>query len=117
MVPGIGLYVLTAHLVGDFVLQPTSWAQGKHDDVALLLGHAFEYTLVMSFVLPLLPIYGTVWVWWYLALVFWGHVLIDHRLWVEPRDDWPSRPYVVDQVLHMVHLSIVLLLVYHAVPA
>lgn len=116
MTAGIGLFVLTAHLVGDFILQPTSWREGKREDVAYLVAHGVQYTLGMALILPLLPIYDTVWSWWYVSLVFWGHIWIDGQLWVEPTEEWPSRPYVVDQVLHMVHLSIVILLTYYAIP-
>ncbi|AGM11758.1 hypothetical protein HCTV5_154 [Halovirus HCTV-5] len=99
-----GLLLLAAHLLGDFPLQPRWMAREKIDDVGVRFVHVVIHALLVVTFLELSgvgpgipsPFYGA-----YTA----SHFLIDSRRWVEPRDDFPTWQYVVDQILHVTAIA------------
>lgn len=84
----IGLYLLAAHLIGDFVLQTRWQAARKLVDRGLRLQHVFCYSL------PFLPIalfvHGR---WWWSGPAFYAllgvlHYLTDSRRYPSTFGDW-----------------------------
>jgi len=97
----ISLYIIAAHLTGDFILQTDKMAQKKFDSHTWRTIHVIVYT--MTFV-PVVLVTSLPWL--FLLAVAIPHWIIDTRRWAEPKDDFESYPIVVDQTLHIVSLAI-----------
>ena len=50
------IYLLVAHLVGDFVLQDDATAKRKSSDNTVLLTHCISYVIPLSFIAIVVPI-------------------------------------------------------------
>lgn len=106
----IGLWLLTAHLVGDFTLQPDWIANSKTESNTRLLIHVGVHFFLN------IPIA------WYLfpndhvqQLILLGwiagtHFVIDYRRWFEPKEEWGDNRmawvWLNDQILHLISLSL-----------
>lgn len=106
MIP-VSLWLITAHLVGDFPLQPDWIAQTKTENYSRLTIHALIHGILS------IPIA------WYIfpgevirqfVLLSWivvTHWVIDHRRWVEPKEGWGKKwVWINDQIMHLVALSL-----------
>ena len=98
---GILLRLIIAHLLTDFVLQPSSWVadrkRKKYRSVKLYL-HVF-LTAAVAYLLS-----GLWSIWWLPLIIFSTHLLID--VWKSYRPD-KLRYFLIDQFLHL--LVIILL--------
>jgi hypothetical protein len=106
----VGLWLLTAHLIGDFPLQPDWIAKHKTENKTRLYIHSMVHALL---VIP---------IGWYLfpesvtqqfVFVFWiagTHMTIDFRRWFDPKESWGDNAqlwvWLNDQILHLVSLSL-----------
>jgi len=97
----ISLYILSAHLTGDFILQTDKMAKNKLDSHIWRTIHVLFYTLMFVPVIILTSLSPL-----FLVFVAIPHWIIDTRRWVESKDGFESYPIVVDQTLHIISLTI-----------
>lgn len=115
MIDPISLWLLTAHLVGDFPLQPDwmaekkAWVHNTEDSsikgistlLIHVLIHGFLVSIIAYYTLPISAI---------LPFVLWiagTHFIIDSNRWVEPKEGWgESWVWLNDQIMHLVALSL-----------
>lgn len=100
------LLLLAAHLLGDFPLQPRWMAREKIDDHGVRFVHVVIHTILVFVLLTLGGVAPEI------PSTFYGayaasHFAIDCRRWVEPRDDFPTWHYVVDQIMHVTAIALV----------
>ncbi len=104
------LYILAAHLCGDFLLQ-NHWMQAKSKDSLVCLCHVAIYAFVMVVPCALagIPMWG-------LYLIVTEHFLQDcfalHLRWIRfyrqtTPDLWPVGPLCMDQSMHLVFVALV----------
>ena len=97
---GILLRLIIAHLLTDFVLQPSSWVadrkRKKYRSVKLYL-HVF-LTAALAYLLS-----GLWSIWWLPLIIFSTHLLID--VWKSYRPD-KLRYFLIDQFLHLLVISL-----------
>lgn len=103
------LWLVTAHLLGDFPLQPEWISKEKTENNTRLLIHIGVHAFLN------IPI---AWVLYsgeptrQLVLLVWiagTHLVIDHRRWVDPKESWGERwVWLNDQIFHFVALSLAL---------
>lgn len=121
MIEPVGLWVITAHLIADFPLQPDWMAEkkvffGKVGDeridgqVSLLIHvtiHGFMFAPIFYFTLPQSL--------WFPAImwVITTHFVIDMNRWVGPKEGWgESWVWLNDQIMHFISLSLLYPFVY-----
>jgi hypothetical protein len=100
----IALDLIAAHMVGDFLLQGSAMADEKLRDWRIRLLHVAIYSLPFVVVMigeDVRPARAAI----FLAANFALHFLIDSRRWASARE-WPPKPILVDQTLHMVTLAV-----------
>lgn len=91
-------------MAGDFVFQSHRMAEHKFTSIAVRTAHVAVYTLCMCVAL---------FVWnvprdnalSFLLAIFVSHWITDSRRWASG-DEWPARPIMVDQSLHIIALAI-----------
>lgn len=98
------LDILAAHLAGDFLLQSDWMAANKLRCWRARALHVATYAAAF------LPVLALHWPGLGRALLFLGllalsHFLTDSRRW-STGENWPAKPIVVDQVLHVIELAI-----------
>jgi len=108
----ISLYLLTAHLIGDFPLQPDWMAAEKRNSRSVRARHVIRYSVPF---LPLIvltsPVSGLTFAVSNAAV----HYIVDSRRWAEPKDHWsPPEMWVwlIDQIIHLSTLSILGIVIY-----
>lgn len=96
------LKLLLAHVIGDFVLQPSRWVMKRKEHVRFLFLHIGVHILLLCtlFITDLAD------KWPIIILVSASHLLIDSlKIYLERK--WPFKPFqvfFVDQVLHILSL-------------
>jgi hypothetical protein len=100
----IALYLLAAHMIGDYVVQTEAMAAGKLRDRRIRARHVTAYTA--CFVPALLastasPAAAA----GFLAALWAGHFVTDSRRWASGAA-WPPKPILVDQSLHLLQLAV-----------
>lgn len=117
----VALWLVTAHLLADFPLQPDWMAKQKaiiyrdHDSFRAFANglssliihisiHGFMFIPIAFYTLP--PGEWELFIGW----VMFSHLVIDANEWVAPRDGWGHDgmvwAWLVDQILHLVALSL-----------
>lgn len=96
----LGLLLLTCHMIGDYIFQTDKQAKAKLENKTSLVLHCLTYTLAFT------PLLFMGMPWFGLIIIFWSHVLIDHRRWVH-NPPWPPKAILVDQTLHLMVLCFV----------
>jgi hypothetical protein len=94
----MALYLLLAHILGDFVLQ-TDWMVRKRDDLRVLTLHAgIHFTLMFL----LVGISRSV-IWPYLLLLALSHLVQDRikNSITNTRPDWTRIAFIIDQAIHL----------------
>lgn len=100
----IGLDLIAAHLVGDYIFQTNEQAIKKLSDWRYRLAHVLTYSLPF-FALGYLyaedilkaAVFGT--------LVAVTHFITDSRRWASG-ENWPPLPILVDQAIHIATLAV-----------
>jgi hypothetical protein len=99
----MGLDLLAAHMVGDFILQTNRMARLKYRDTSVRFVHCTIYALLM-----LIAAWSHAETGWGLGwFVFWiwlSHYVIDAKKWASDHE-WPVKSIMVDQTLHIVVLA------------
>ncbi|MFX0556777.1 DUF3307 domain-containing protein [Maribacter sp. CXY002] len=96
----IFIKLLLAHLIGDFILQPTKWVIHKE---ANKIKSKFLYVHVfLHFILYMLFLWDSLY--WILAIILSiGHLFVDMaKLYINPFFKNKSIPFFIDQILHVV---------------
>ncbi|NKI27286.1 DUF3307 domain-containing protein [Arenibacter sp. 6A1] len=88
-----------AHLIGDFLLQPTRWV--IHKEVHKIRSKYLYLHILVHFVLTMILLWNlTLWFWVVLLVV--SHYLIDvAKLYINPWFKNKSIPFFIDQFLHL----------------
>lgn len=101
------LKLLLAHILGDFVLFPTSWVEKRRDNVWYLLLHVLVHAVVLCllFINELHTYYLLI------SFVVVGHLGIDSfKIWLEKRFAFkPIVLFVFDQLLHLILIGAVVM--------
>ena len=100
----IGLDLLAAHMVGDYVLQTDEMAKRKLTDWRVRLLH------VICYCLPFICLFAMIdqdmpGGWLFLGLLALTHFITDSRRWASG-EKWPPKPILVDQTIHLVTLAL-----------
>lgn len=96
--------LLLAHLLGDFLLQPTSWVIDKEDKKhksSYLYLHTFLH-FILAWILVGILFFG-----WFALIMALFHGCID---WMKLRFQKPStkrRWFIIDQILHLIVLFLI----------
>jgi hypothetical protein len=100
------IYLILAHLIGDYVMQTEFLAKTKGRNNFILLVHVTIWTLVCIITLDLLHLYQ----WWHLPWLMITHMAMD---WVKCHKMPPEHDLGwclwVDQSVHLASLFICLL--------
>lgn len=102
----IGLYLLTAHLTGDFLIQPSWMAAGKLDSARIRAMHVVVYSVPF---LGLLLLYAADIALTFVLVNAVVHYGIDSRRWAEPKESWQPPEmwtWLVDQVIHLIQITV-----------
>lgn len=118
MLEPVSLWMLTAHLIADFPLQPNWMAEKKafldaDDTQAVIDGavtcvvhvavHGVVFMPIAYFTLP-----ERLW-FPFIAWIMATHFIIDSRRWVEPNEEWDNPiiwVWLNDQLMHFVALGL-----------
>lgn len=100
----LGLDLIAAHMVGDYILQTDYMARNKLTNWRVRCLHVTVYCLPFVLVAWLHTTrLDTV------AAFIWGvwltHFLTDSRRWASG-DKWPPKPILVDQAIHLATLAV-----------
>lgn len=108
----ISLYLLTAHLIGDFPLQPDWMARSKADSRSVRALHVATYSVPF---LPLIALTSTTGALIFIVSNGAVHYLVDSRRWVEPKDHWSSPEmwvWLIDQIIHLTQITVLGIAIY-----
>ena len=115
----VSLWMITAHLIGDFPLQPSwmarkkTWYDAEGDEridgittLALhVIIHGFLFLPIAFYTLPTMTHIALFMVW-----VVGTHAIIDSRRWIEPKEGWGhdgmTWVWLNDQIIHLASLSL-----------
>lgn len=96
--------MLSAHLVGDFPLQPDWIAQNKLDDVFPRFVHVVIHAATMKVFLTIGGVAPEAPTLFYLAYAA-THFVIDSRRWGEEKEGFEAWQYILDQTFHITSLA------------
>jgi hypothetical protein len=91
----LSLYLLAAHMVGDFILQGEWIASRKLSDWRVRALHVTLYVIPFALISPDARFLASLW-----AL----HFLVDCRRWCAS-NPWPLKTLAVDQSLHVATIA------------
>ncbi len=100
----LGLRLLAAHLIGDFILQTNEEAIKKFDYPEIRQQHVAKY------ILPFIPVILVSKASWMNKVRFFVwvadlHYITDSQRWASG-EEWPPKPILVDQALHIAQLAL-----------
>ena len=99
----IGLDLLAAHMLGDYVLQTNWMAKRKLSEWRVRLLHVLLYAIPFALIAVLRadPPQSAAFV----GLLIVTHFITDSRRWASG-EAWPPKPILVDQTIHLVTLAV-----------
>lgn len=106
----LGLDLIAAHMVGDYILQSDEMARLKLTDSFVRFVHVTLYTIPMIIVALLHSTTPTS-VLFFSMFVWISHFMTDSKRWASG-DRWPPKPILVDQAIHLVTLAVASRLIY-----
>lgn len=101
-------YLMFAHLLGDFIFQPTSLVQWKMKSkngvfVHVLIHFAISALIIMPFIIN-----GYFWLLGIIAFISFTHFWIDQaKINYNIKHDQKVKPFIIDQLLHLVTLLVI----------
>lgn len=100
----LGLWLLSLHMLGDYILQTDGMAANKLQSARVRTLHVLVYTCPFA---PLACLYSTTLAraGLFTALVFITHWVTDSRRWASDKV-WPPKPILIDQSLHLLSLAL-----------
>ncbi|SHI84611.1 Protein of unknown function [Arenibacter nanhaiticus] len=88
-----------AHLIGDFLLQPTRWV--IHKEAHKIRSKYLYLHILVHFVLTMILLWNLS-LWFWVVLLILSHYLIDvAKLYINPWFKNKSIPFFIDQFLHL----------------
>lgn len=100
--------LLAAHLVADFSLQSSDWAEKKTRKFRYLAGHALIYAVVLAIVTFFCLSGETIWM--PFVIIAASHFIIDWiRVYADKKHNTPTAhftSFLIDQVLHILIICI-----------
>ena len=98
-------YLILAHLLGDFVFQPSSLAMWKMKSMAGTLVHVLVHFAINLIILLPFLVNGYYWLIYVVAGICVTHFLIDEaKINYDLKHDKKVKPFVIDQLLHIITL-------------
>jgi hypothetical protein len=100
----ISIYLLAAHMAGDYLFQSAEMAARKLEDWRIRGEHVIVYTLCFVPVAAThgrFPFAGLL----FLALLAAAHFATDSKRW-RTSNPWPAMPILQDQSLHIVQIAV-----------
>lgn len=100
----LGLDLLAAHMVGDYILQNDWMAKNKRKYFGVLVFHSVVYALSFGLLAQFYtndPVKRAL---FFVGIIF-AHVLVDKVDW-QMGNPWPPKGILVDQTIHIVVLAI-----------
>lgn len=111
----IALYLILAHLVGDFILQSSKLVAWKNKSMLGLSVHILIHLAANFILLSPLIFSGETWLFYPIIAICFIHFWIDQTKITYDSDtshkNRKSRAFVLDQVLHAIVISITLLFI------
>jgi protein-S-isoprenylcysteine O-methyltransferase Ste14 len=101
--------LLLAHLIGDFILQPTSWVEDKE---AKKFKSKYLYFHVLLHAVLIFILVGSVDFIWYGIAIALLHGVIDLMKLSFQKKKTKRNWFIADQILHLLVLSVITLLYY-----
>ena len=98
------LDLIAAHMVGDYITQTPYMAANKLADPRTRAWHVSTYTagFILLVLLSSAPLWRKV---LFLSLVWATHFITDSRRWASG-EQWPPKPILVDQSIHLATLAL-----------
>jgi hypothetical protein len=94
--------LLLAHLLGDFLFQPTKWV--VHKEANKVASKYLYLHILVHFGLTMLLLWDME-LWWWAVIIAFSHYAIDlSKIYANPYFKNKSIPFFIDQVLHLVVL-------------
>lgn len=100
----IGLYLIAAHMAGDYLFQSADMAARKLADRRVRALHVAVYTACFFPVAVAFERFSGAGL-LFLALLFVAHFATDSKRW-RTSNPWPAMPILHDQSLHIVQIAI-----------
>lgn len=101
-------YLILAHLLGDFVFQPTRLVLWKMRSIIGVLVHILVHFAIIFLILLPLIINGYPWLILVILAITLMHFLIDQaKISYDLRHDKKVKPFIIDQLLHLLTILFV----------
>lgn len=107
MLTGLLLRLITAHLLTDFVFQPTAWVIDRKQNKIRSIGLLWHVCLTTLFAYAFSGLYNC---WWIPLVIFISHYLIDIIKSYLPDNIYT---FLADQAMHLLVITIIWLMVDH----
>ena len=101
--------LLLAHLIGDFLLQPTSWAKNKESKKAKSI---FLYAHILIHGLLVLLFIWDMHYWLLAAFLMIAHGIIDGVKLYAQKESNKTNWFLIDQVLHVISIVVIWFLLF-----
>lgn len=100
-------YLIFAHLLGDFVLQPSKLVRWKVKSKTGMLVHVLIHFLVNTLVLLPFFLAGQLWLFYVIFILSFVHFWIDEvKISYDLNHDDKVSPFILDQVLHLLTIML-----------
>jgi len=100
-------HLILAHLIGDFILQPTRLVQWKMSSKVGILTHVAIHFFVMTIILTPFLINGYEWLILMIFAICFFHYWIDAaKINYDLKHDTKVKPFIIDQLLHLLTIMI-----------
>ncbi|MCM4153305.1 DUF3307 domain-containing protein [Arenibacter sp. N53] len=94
--------LLLAHLLGDFLFQPTKWVVHKE---ANKIASIYLYLHILIHLVVTMLLLWDIKLWWWAVIIAMSHYIIDlSKIYANPYFKNKSIPFFIDQTLHLVVL-------------
>lgn len=101
-------YLMFAHLLGDFIFQPTSLVHWKMKSKNGVFVHVLIHFMISALVIMPFIINGYVWLLGIVAFISFTHFWIDQaKINYDLKHDQKVKPFIIDQLLHLLTLLVI----------
>ncbi|MBT4917492.1 DUF3307 domain-containing protein [Candidatus Peregrinibacteria bacterium] len=100
-------YLILAHLLGDFVLQPSSLVQWKMKSMKGNFVHVLIHFIVSNLILMPFILNGYEWLVLVILCISFAHFWIDEaKINYDLKHDIKVKPFLIDQMLHLLTILV-----------
>ncbi|MBC8767901.1 DUF3307 domain-containing protein [Arenibacter sp. BSSL-BM3] len=94
--------LLLAHLLGDYIFQPTKWV--VHKEANMIASKYLYLHILIHFAVTMLLLWDLK-LWWWVVIIAVSHYFIDlSKIFANPYFKNKSIPFFIDQALHLIVL-------------